>query len=49
MNSVLYLNKTYSKTRTGKRLSDTFPIQNGLKPGDAFFNFTSECVIRKVK
>jgi hypothetical protein len=29
------LNKTYSKVRKGKHLSVTFPIQNGLKQGDA--------------
>jgi hypothetical protein len=29
------LNKTYSKIRIGKYLSDAFPIQNGLKQGDA--------------
>jgi hypothetical protein len=29
------LNETYSKVRTGKLLSDKFPIQNGLKQGDA--------------
>jgi hypothetical protein len=28
------LNKTYSKVRVGKHLSDNFPIQNGLKQGD---------------
>jgi hypothetical protein len=28
------LNETYSKVRIGKHLSDSFPIQNGLKPGD---------------
>jgi hypothetical protein len=37
------LNDTYSKVRIGKHLSDSFPIQNGLKQGDAFspqlFNF----------
>jgi hypothetical protein len=40
------LNKTYSKTRIGKHLSDSFLIQNGLKQGDAlstlFFNFALE-------
>jgi hypothetical protein len=30
------LNETYSKFRIGKHLSDSFPIQNGLKQGDAF-------------
>jgi len=29
------LNKTYSKVHTGKNMSDAFPIQNGLKQGDA--------------
>jgi hypothetical protein len=28
------LNETYSKVRIGKYLSDSFPIQNGLKQGD---------------
>jgi len=27
------LNETYSKIRVGKYLSDTYPIQNGLKQG----------------
>jgi hypothetical protein len=29
------LNETYSKAHIGKLLSDKFPIQNGLKQGDA--------------
>jgi hypothetical protein len=29
------LNETYSKVHIGKHLPDTFPIQNGLKKGDA--------------
>jgi hypothetical protein len=29
------LNETYSKVRIGKHLSDSFPIQNGLKQGDS--------------
>jgi hypothetical protein len=37
------LNETYSKVRIGKHLSKSFPIQNGLKQGDALspllFNF----------
>jgi hypothetical protein len=37
------LNETCSKIRICKLLSDTFPIQNGLKQGDALspllFNF----------
>jgi hypothetical protein len=46
------LNKTYSKVRIGKHLSDTFPIQNGLQQGDAslplLLNFVLEYFIRKV-
>jgi hypothetical protein len=29
------LNETYGKFRIGKHLSENFPIQNGLKQGDA--------------
>jgi sorting nexin-29 len=29
------LNETYSKVCIGKHLSDHFPVQNGLKQGDA--------------
>jgi hypothetical protein len=29
------LNKTYIKVHIGKHLSDSFPIQNDLKQGDA--------------
>jgi sorting nexin-29 len=47
------LNETYSKILIGKHLSGAFPIQNGLKHGDALsqllFNFASEYVIRKVQ
>jgi hypothetical protein len=46
------LNEAYSKIRIGKHLSDKFPIQNGLKQGDALspllFNFASEYAVRKV-
>jgi hypothetical protein len=46
------LNETCSKVRIDKLLSDSFPIQNGLKQGDALspllFNFASEYAIRKV-
>jgi hypothetical protein len=31
----IFLNETYSKVRIYKHLSDAFPIQNGLKKGDA--------------
>jgi hypothetical protein len=45
--------ESYSKVRTGKYLSDSFPIQNGLKQGDALsplpFNFALEYAIRKVQ
>jgi hypothetical protein len=47
------LNETYSKVRVGKYLSDNFPIQNGIKQGDALsprlFNFALEYAIRKVQ
>jgi sorting nexin-29 len=47
------LNETYSKVRICKLLSDKFPIQNGLKQGDALspllFNLTLEYAIRKVQ
>jgi hypothetical protein len=45
------LNETYSKVRVGKHLSDKFPVQNGLKQGDALspllFNCALEYAIRK--
>jgi hypothetical protein len=47
------LNETYSEARVDKILSDKFPIQNGLKQGDALspllFNFALEYAIRKVQ
>jgi hypothetical protein len=47
------LNETYSKFCVGKDVSDIFPIQNGLKQGDALmpllFNFALEYGIRKVQ
>jgi hypothetical protein len=47
------LNETYSKVCIGKHLSDSFPIQNGLKQGDALsplpFNSALEYAIRKVQ
>jgi hypothetical protein len=47
------LNVVYSKIRIGKYLSDSFPIQNGLKQRGAllplFFNFALEYAIRKVQ
>jgi hypothetical protein len=45
--------ETYSKVCIGKCLSDSFPIQNGLKQGDALlpliFNFAFEYAIRGVQ
>jgi hypothetical protein len=47
------LNETYSKVHIGKHLSDSFPVQNGLKQGDALslliFNFALENAIRNVQ
>jgi hypothetical protein len=47
------LNKTYSKVRKGKHLSENVPIQNGLNQGDALspllFNLALEDAIRKVQ
>jgi hypothetical protein len=46
-------NETFSKVRIGKHLSDSFPIQNSLKQGDALslllFNFALGYAIRKVQ
>jgi hypothetical protein len=40
----IYLKEMYSKVRISKYLSDNFPVQNGLKQGDALssllFRFT---------
>jgi hypothetical protein len=47
------LKRMYSKVHIGKHLSDSFPIQNGLKQGDAlsplFFNFALQYAIREVE
>ena len=47
------LTETYSRVRVRKNLSDTFPIRNGLKQGDAlsplFFNFVLEFAIRRLQ
>jgi hypothetical protein len=47
------LNETCSKVRIGKHLSDSCPVQNGLKQGDALspllFNFALEYAIWKVQ
>jgi hypothetical protein len=45
------LNETRSKVRIGKDLSGAFPVQNGLKQGDALssllFNFALEYAIKR--
>jgi hypothetical protein len=47
------LNDTYTKVHIGKNLPDSFPVQNGLKQGDAlsplFFNFALEYGIKKAQ
>jgi hypothetical protein len=47
------LNESYSRVWVGKHLSNTFPIENALKQGDAvrllFFNLALEYAIRKVQ
>jgi hypothetical protein len=47
------LNETYSKVCIGKHLSDSFPIKNGLKQGNALspllFNSALEYAIMKVQ
>jgi hypothetical protein len=47
------LSETYSRVWVGKHLSETFPIKNGLKKGDALspllFKFALEYAIRRVQ
>jgi hypothetical protein len=47
------LNETYSKVRTGKHLSDNFPLQKGLKQQDALspllLNLALEYAIKEVQ
>jgi hypothetical protein len=47
----MYLNETYSTVRTSKYQSAKFPIQNGLKQGEALspllFNFALEYAIMR--
>jgi hypothetical protein len=46
------LDETYCNVCIGNNLSESFPIQNGLKQGDALsqllFNFALEYAIKKV-
>jgi hypothetical protein len=46
-------NEPYNKVQTGKHLSDSFLVQNGLKQGNAssilLLNFAQECAVRKVQ
>jgi hypothetical protein len=43
------LNETCSEVRIGKRLSDSFPIQNGDALSPLLFNFALEYAIQKVQ
>jgi hypothetical protein len=47
------LNEKFSRVQVDKHLSDNFPIQNGLKQGDAFmpllFNFALKYTIMRVQ
>jgi hypothetical protein len=49
----MFVNEAYSRVRVGKHLSNTFPLKNGLKQGDALspllFNFALEYAIRRVQ
>jgi hypothetical protein len=49
----LCLNETCSKVHIGKHFSDSVPIKNGLKQGDAqsplLYNFALEYAVRKVQ
>jgi retron-type reverse transcriptase len=50
---LVRLIKMYRKVRIGEHLSDSFPVQNGLKQGDVLspllFNFALEYAFRKVQ
>jgi hypothetical protein len=53
MQTKMCLNETHSKFLICRHLSDSFPIQNGLKQGEALspllFNFALEYAIRNVQ
>jgi hypothetical protein len=53
MSIKICLNETYSRVRKGKHLSDSFPVQNGLKQGDTLspllYNLASEYAIRNTQ
>jgi hypothetical protein len=40
------LNETFSKVRIGKHLSDSFPIQNGVRQGDALCSLIFQLYFR---
>jgi hypothetical protein len=42
------VSETYSKVRIGKHLSDSFPIQNGLKEGMLYHHFFLEFISFRV-
>jgi hypothetical protein len=50
---IMCLYETYSRVHIDKNLSDKFPIQNGLKQGDALspllFNVALEYTIRRIQ
>jgi hypothetical protein len=50
---TMYINETYSKVCRGKNLSDAFPIQDGMKHGNAllpwFYNFALDILSRRFK
>jgi hypothetical protein len=53
IDGLIKIHLTYSKVCIDKNLSDAFPIQNGLKQGNALlpllFNFALVYAIRKVQ
>ena len=39
------LTETYSTVRVGKKLSDMFPVRNGLKQGDVLSPLLFDCAL----